>query len=226
MTVSTISPAGLAAAHKDGQQLDLIDVRTPIEFREVHVEFARNVPLDGLDPKAVMKARNGSSGEPLYVICRSGGRGQQACEKFRGRLYECGQCGRRHAGLRRRRACRGARQEGDVAGASGADRGRVVGADWGHAGLFCSPGVHRPVGFRRGGTGFCRHHRHLRHGPVAGPNAVEPVGAQQPARAAPAGNLGKAPGRFNMKLVIVGGVAGGASAATRARRLSEAAASF
>ncbi len=82
MTVATISPAGLAQRHNEGRKLDLIDVRTPVEFREVHVQFARNVPLDQLDPGAVMQARNGTSGEPLYVICRSGGRGQQACEKF------------------------------------------------------------------------------------------------------------------------------------------------
>jgi rhodanese-related sulfurtransferase len=57
-------------------------VRTPIEFREVHVEVARNVPLDQLDVAALMQTRNGSANEPLYLICRSGGRGQQACEKF------------------------------------------------------------------------------------------------------------------------------------------------
>jgi rhodanese-related sulfurtransferase len=60
----------------------LIDVRTPVEFREVHVEFARNVPLDRLDPAATVQARTGSPDEPLYVICRSGGRGQKACEKL------------------------------------------------------------------------------------------------------------------------------------------------
>jgi rhodanese-related sulfurtransferase len=82
MTVTTISPAGLAQRHKDGQKLELIDVRTPVEFREIHVQFARNVPLDSLDPMSVVQSRGGSSSEPLYVICRSGGRAQQACEKF------------------------------------------------------------------------------------------------------------------------------------------------
>jgi rhodanese-related sulfurtransferase len=38
--------------------------------------------LDQLDAAALMQARNGSSNEPLYVICRSGSRGQKACEKF------------------------------------------------------------------------------------------------------------------------------------------------
>lgn len=82
MTVATISPSGLASRRRENEQLELIDVRTPVEFREVHVQFARNVPLDQLEPAAVMQGRNGSAGEPLYVICRSGSRGKQACEKF------------------------------------------------------------------------------------------------------------------------------------------------
>lgn len=81
MTLTTISPQQLADLCKSGK-IDVIDVRTPVEFREVHVEFARNVPLDKLDPAAVMQDRNGSKDEPLYLICRSGSRGRQACEKF------------------------------------------------------------------------------------------------------------------------------------------------
>ena len=82
MSVSTISPAKFAELCQHGQKVELIDVRTPVEFREVHVEFAKNVPLDRLEPSAIMQARNGTAQESLYVICRSGGRGQQACEKF------------------------------------------------------------------------------------------------------------------------------------------------
>ena len=82
MTVSTMSPHKLAELCKDGKKIDLIDVRTPVEFQEVHIEIARNVPLDRLDPAALMQARNGLANEPLYVVCRSGSRGQQACEKF------------------------------------------------------------------------------------------------------------------------------------------------
>jgi rhodanese-related sulfurtransferase len=83
MHASTISPAQLAELRQAGKPVELIDVRTPVEFREVHVDSARNVPLDQLDPAALMQARNGSADEPLYVICHSGGRGRQACEKFR-----------------------------------------------------------------------------------------------------------------------------------------------
>jgi rhodanese-related sulfurtransferase len=78
----TITPSELASLRKAGKQIELIDVRTPVEFREVHVEFARNVPLDRLDPKAIQTARSGDTEQPLYVVCRSGSRGRQACERF------------------------------------------------------------------------------------------------------------------------------------------------
>lgn len=79
--VTAISVKRLAelAEHKD---LEMIDVRTPVEYREVHANLARNVPLDSLDPDAVMNSRNASEGKPLYVICQSGNRSTKACEKF------------------------------------------------------------------------------------------------------------------------------------------------
>jgi rhodanese-related sulfurtransferase len=82
MNASAISPAQLAELRKQGKKIELIDVRTPVEFREVHVEFARNVPLDQLDVAALVQARDVADDQPLYVVCRSGGRGQQACERF------------------------------------------------------------------------------------------------------------------------------------------------
>lgn len=63
--------------------MDLIDVRTPLEYAEVHADGATPAPLDTLDPGTVMSSRAGSSDEPLYVICKSGGRSAKAVEKFR-----------------------------------------------------------------------------------------------------------------------------------------------
>jgi rhodanese-related sulfurtransferase len=83
MSVTTIRPQQLADLCRSGQ-IDLMDVRTPVEFRELHAADARNLPLDRLDPVTVMQARNCSKDEPLYLICRSGSRGRQACEKFLG----------------------------------------------------------------------------------------------------------------------------------------------
>ncbi len=81
MAVTTITPQQLFEVTQSGATAELIDVRTPMEYQEVHVDFARNVPLDQLDATAVAAGRNGSA-QPLYVICRSGSRSKQACEKL------------------------------------------------------------------------------------------------------------------------------------------------
>ena len=87
MGIATISPSDLLERRQSGQSCELIDVRTPAEYRELHVEFAQNIPLDQLDAESIMKRRNGNSGEPLYVICQLGGRGQKACEAFHKQGY-------------------------------------------------------------------------------------------------------------------------------------------
>jgi rhodanese-related sulfurtransferase len=79
---TAITPQELANLQSSGRRVELIDVRTPVEFREVHVDFARNVPLDKLDPSAISAERKFPPEEPLYVICRSGSRGRQACERL------------------------------------------------------------------------------------------------------------------------------------------------
>jgi rhodanese-related sulfurtransferase len=83
MSVPTVMPQVLAGLWKGNKQIDLIDVRTPVEYREAHVEFARNIPLHALDPATVMRDRVGAGSDPLYVVCRSGTRGGQACEMLR-----------------------------------------------------------------------------------------------------------------------------------------------
>ncbi len=81
MTTSTISPAELNSRVQRGDSVELIDVRTPIEFREVHAQCAKNVPLDDLDANNMAAQRSGKT-EPLYVICRSGGRASKAIEQL------------------------------------------------------------------------------------------------------------------------------------------------
>jgi rhodanese-related sulfurtransferase len=87
MESQTIHPRELAAKRRQDPAIEVIDVRTPVEFREVHCSYSRNVPLANLDPKAIMAARKGAPDDPLFVICRSGGRGKQACEKFQAAGY-------------------------------------------------------------------------------------------------------------------------------------------
>ncbi|MCL4107060.1 UNVERIFIED_CONTAM: hypothetical protein GTU68_050291 [Idotea baltica] len=80
-TISTISATELASKAK-GQSVVLIDVRTPVEFREIHAQIARNVPLDSLNPSEIMADQAMPDDAPLYVICRSGSRSAKACEAF------------------------------------------------------------------------------------------------------------------------------------------------
>ena len=80
MSIPTITPRALHALKSAGKPVDLVDVRTSLEFREMHIDFACNVPLDALDPARVAASRTADANEPVYVICRAGGRGRQACE--------------------------------------------------------------------------------------------------------------------------------------------------
>lgn len=79
--MNTIEPVELA--NKQSQEtVDLIDVRTPAEFREVHATIAKNAPLESLNPTELLRARGDRSDQPLYVICQSGTRGSKACKQF------------------------------------------------------------------------------------------------------------------------------------------------
>jgi rhodanese-related sulfurtransferase len=77
--VAMISPSTLADLRRKGDKVTLIDVRTPAEFGEVHVDFAHNIPLERLDANAVTALRGEG---PVYLVCKSGNRSQKACEKL------------------------------------------------------------------------------------------------------------------------------------------------
>ncbi len=77
--VATITPTTLADLRRKGEKVMLIDVRTPAEFGEVHVDFARNMPLDRIDPKEIASL---AGSDPVYVVCKSGSRSHKACEKL------------------------------------------------------------------------------------------------------------------------------------------------
>ena len=68
------------AANGARDEFFLLDVRTPAEFAEAHIEGSLLHPLTDLDPgkvKALMADRAG-----CLVICRSGYRAKQAAEKL------------------------------------------------------------------------------------------------------------------------------------------------
>lgn len=77
---SLLSPKELAATLQSGEAPVLLDVRTPMEFREIHVEGAQLSPLDELDPAAI--ARQHGNAPACVVICRCGKRACNAAEKL------------------------------------------------------------------------------------------------------------------------------------------------
>ena len=79
--LNTITVNRLAELNSE-EAVDVIDVRTPAEFRQIHATMAKNIPLDTLNPESLMSGRNGSAKSPLYVICHSGGRSAKACQQF------------------------------------------------------------------------------------------------------------------------------------------------
>jgi len=80
--MKTISAKQLHTLLRDGHNITLIDVRSPAEFRSVHVQSAVNLPLGDLDANAI--APHANPEDDIYLICHSGGRSVQACEQLKG----------------------------------------------------------------------------------------------------------------------------------------------
>lgn len=82
--MNTIAASELSARLNSGATCDLVDVRTPVEYRGVHAQGALLVPLDQLDPQAVLNSRpQERRDQPIYLICKSGQRAARAAQKFK-----------------------------------------------------------------------------------------------------------------------------------------------
>jgi rhodanese-related sulfurtransferase len=81
-TTTSVAPRRLAELLNADPSLDLIDVRTPAEFGEVHIPEARNLPLDKLEGETLQRLCQAATQRTLYLVCKAGGRGQKACEKL------------------------------------------------------------------------------------------------------------------------------------------------
>jgi rhodanese-related sulfurtransferase len=82
--MKTIAPIELQTLLAADPGAAVLDVRTPVEFAEVHVPQARNVPLDELDPAALAGSGQARKDRPVYLLCRSGQRAAKAAEKLAG----------------------------------------------------------------------------------------------------------------------------------------------
>jgi rhodanese-related sulfurtransferase len=76
--MKTILPVELQKILTAQPSSSVIDVRTPVEFAEVHVPQAQNIPLDELKPSSLQLRKD----QPVYLLCRSGQRAAKAAEKF------------------------------------------------------------------------------------------------------------------------------------------------
>ena len=74
----TITPVELQQILTAQPSLLVIDVRTPVEFAEVRVSQARNIPLDELKPCSLQLPKD----QPVYLLCRSGQRATKAADKL------------------------------------------------------------------------------------------------------------------------------------------------
>jgi len=88
ITVKTTTPSELQNLLNAQPDLSLLDVRTPVEYAEVHVPHARNEPLDGLQPAVRFDSGRLRKGQPIYLICRTGGRATKAAERFAKQGFE------------------------------------------------------------------------------------------------------------------------------------------
>ncbi|MFA5997598.1 MAG: rhodanese-like domain-containing protein [Candidatus Paceibacterota bacterium] len=79
MNTNTITPA---EAHKIIQsgEVKVIDVRTPAEFAEGHIEGARNIDIHNDAFQGIV--RELPNDETYIVTCKSGGRSAQACSSM------------------------------------------------------------------------------------------------------------------------------------------------
>lgn len=65
---------------KVGQQIQLIDVRTPEEFLENNIEGSQNIDISSKDFE--QKVAQLDQNKPIYVYCRKGSRSRKASQKL------------------------------------------------------------------------------------------------------------------------------------------------
>jgi rhodanese-related sulfurtransferase len=78
--IKTVAVPAFAKEIKTNKKPQILDVRTPSEFAEGHIDNAVNVDWQGED--FVKNAEKFNKNKPVYVYCRSGRRSLKASEKL------------------------------------------------------------------------------------------------------------------------------------------------
>jgi rhodanese-related sulfurtransferase len=82
MKIKNITPNELQEFRNNNKFFLLLDVGKPAEYREMHVDNARLVPIDSLGLMQIMTLGKWSREVPLVFISRLGKRAAQACREF------------------------------------------------------------------------------------------------------------------------------------------------
>lgn len=80
--MAAIAPVELKFLLEKDPHLPLVDVRTPAEYKQLHVPSAVNVPLNDLTPERLEAAVGLAARRPFYILCRSGARAEIAAARL------------------------------------------------------------------------------------------------------------------------------------------------
>ncbi|WP_310832698.1 rhodanese-like domain-containing protein [Paenibacillus pedocola] len=79
-----VTPQALSEQMKQGESLNLLDVREPVEWAEGHIEGARHIPLSQL----MERYGELDPAQEVIIMCRSGSRSGLACELLHEKGYK------------------------------------------------------------------------------------------------------------------------------------------
>ncbi|MCG8017092.1 MAG: rhodanese-like domain-containing protein [Candidatus Thiodiazotropha sp. 'RUGA'] len=89
--VPTISPSDLFARQNQGVKIELLDVRTPVEYRAGHIPGAKLLSLDEISKESLAREvgqPNETEQTSIYLTCKGGFRAEQAVDKLRDSGYQ------------------------------------------------------------------------------------------------------------------------------------------
>ena len=84
MSQIQVQEIGVCEVYKmieDGASIELIDVRNPDEYQDVHALSAKLFPLPEVNLDAIENLKLDKE-QPIYLICRSGARSMVAAKQF------------------------------------------------------------------------------------------------------------------------------------------------
>jgi rhodanese-related sulfurtransferase len=81
--IELVSPADVKRMMETDSNVKLLDVRSPLEFSEVHIDGSINIPIDILSFKL---NELGKAGEKYIVLCRAGTRSPMAADMLMHKL--------------------------------------------------------------------------------------------------------------------------------------------